>query len=190
MRMSVLEKTLVNRQGHTRKVAARAMNLLNRIDHPAGSRYLDVGCGVGAAAREISTTSQLHVTGVDVDPKQIHAAQVAGESSNLHFQVMDATRLEFGDGEFDIVASSMATHHIPNWERAISEMARVLRRGGYLIYSDFAFWPWLARIARRIIRFVGFPTSNALDSLAADAGLVKVYQSAVAGKTEAIWIKQ
>jgi ubiquinone/menaquinone biosynthesis C-methylase UbiE len=61
---------------------------------------------------------------------------------------MDATRLRFHDAEFHIVASSVATHHIPGWERAFSEMVRVLRPGGFLIYADFMFPSWLNSAGR------------------------------------------
>ena len=57
-------------------------------------------------------------------------------------------RAAFHDAEFHIVASSMATHHIPGWERAFSEMVRVLRPGGYLIDADFMFPSWLASAGR------------------------------------------
>ena len=189
MRMTALEKYFVNRPSHTRTVVTRAQQLLGRISHQAGWRYLDVGCGVGAAAREIAAANNLEVTGIDVDPKQIEAARTAAARPNLHFRAMDATRLDFRDGEFDIVAASMVTHHIPDWDRALSEMVRVLRTGGYLIYRDFVFRSWLAKIGRRLIRFAGFPSTSSLDSLAARAGLVKVHQLQHSGKVEVIWLK-
>ena len=188
MRMTALEKYFVNSPSHTRTVAGRAQQLLGCINHQAGWRYLDVGCGVGAAACEIAGASNLEVTGVDIDPKQIEAASAGPARPNLHFRVMDATRLDFPDGQFDIVASSMATHHIPDWERALAEMVRVLRTGGYLIYSDHLFSPWLARIIR-LFRLMGFPSTTALESLAAKAGLVRVHALQQSGHVDLIWLK-
>jgi len=187
MKMTALEKRFVNDPGHARKVAGRARQMLERIGPEAGWRYLDVGCGTGAAAREISGGG-LEVTGVDVDPKQIEAARGAGEGRNLRFRVMDATALDFGDGEFDIVATSMATHHIPDWERAFSEMVRVLRPGGYLIYSDHVFPAWLARIVR-FVRFIRFPTRAALDAVIARSKLSEVYAARKSRRVDAIWLK-
>ncbi len=189
MKMTALEKTFVNRPGHTRSVAGRALELLRRTDYRNGWRYLDVGCGVGAAARQIADETSLVVTGIDVDPKQIDTARSGAANPNLHFRVMDATKLEFRDGEFDIVATAMATHHIPDWERVLSEMVRALRTGGYLIYTDFVFPAWLAKAARRLVRFAGLPSMNALDSLAAKAGLAKVHQSRRAATVDVIWLK-
>lgn len=189
MRMTALEKYFVNRPSHTRAVVSRAQQLLGRISHKAGWRYLDVGCGVGAAAHEIAAASNLEVIGIDVDPKQVEAARAGAARPNLHFRVMDATRLDFRDAEFDIVAASMVTHHIPDWERAFSEMVRVLRTGGYLIYSDLVFRSWLAKVGRRLICFAGFPSTSVLDSLAARDGLVKVHQLQQSGEVDAVWLK-
>ena len=189
MKMTFFEKYFVNRPGHTRAVARRAQQRLSRISHQAGWRYLDVGCGVGAAARAIATTSDLEVTAIDVDPKQITLARAGPARPNLRFLVMDATRLDFRDEAFDIVAASMMTHHIPNWERAFSEMARVLRAGGYFIYHDFIFRSWVAQLGRRLFRFAGFPSTSALESLAIKAGLVKVHEWQRPAQWDVIWLK-
>lgn len=190
MRMTALEKYFVNRPSHTRTVAAHAQQLLDRTSRQAGWRYLDVGCGVGTAAREIADTTNLQVTGIDVDPMQIESARNGPARANLEFKVMDATRLDFRDGEFDIVAASMVTHHIPNWERALSEMVRVVRSGGYLIFSDFVFRSWFAKVGRRLLRFAGFPSTTALDALATKTGLVKVHELQQSGKVDLVWLKK
>lgn len=189
MKMTAIEKHFVNEPRHARRVAEHALRLVSRVKPEVGWRYLDVGCGVGAAASEIANATGLEVTGVDVDPTQIAAAQNGPAHRNLRFKVMDATKLEFRDGEFDIVATSMATHHIPNWECALAEMVRVLRAGGYLIYTDHVFPSWLARLGRLFIRSIGFPSARALDSLAASAGLAKIYAAEQSGQVEAIWLK-
>ena len=121
-------------------------NCWSRIDVTAAQRYLDVGCGVGAAACEIAAKYGLDVTGIDVDPGQIAAARAA--HPHLRFMVMDATKLQFHDAAFDIVATSMTTHHMPGWERAFSEMIRVLRPGGYLILQR-SYAPFLVGGRRR-----------------------------------------
>jgi ubiquinone/menaquinone biosynthesis C-methylase UbiE len=46
---------------------------------------------------------------------------VRGANPHPHFEVMDATKLQFPDAQFDIVASSMVTHHLPLWERLSSK---------------------------------------------------------------------
>ncbi len=187
MKMSAVEKHFINSPAHTVQVAHRAKQLLDRIEVRAAWRYLDVGCGVGTAAGEIAERYGLDVTGIDVDPGQIEAAQAA--HPHLHFVVMDATKLQFHDAEFDIVATSMVTHHMAGWERAFSEMIRVLHPGGYLIYSDFMFPSWLAAIGRRLIPFVGLPSAKMIESHASGAGLTKSHQSHRGLRFEFIWLK-
>jgi ubiquinone/menaquinone biosynthesis C-methylase UbiE len=187
--MTSLEKRFVNAPGHARNVADHALRLLSRVDYKSGWRYLDVGCGVGSAAREIAAASELAVTAIDVDPRQIEIARAGAARPNLQFAIMDTTKLEYPDGQFDVVSSHMATHHIPDWDRAFLEMVRVLRTGGYLIYRDFMFPAWLEKIGRRLIRQMGFPSADALRRMAARAGLSNVYESHGSGKVDLIWIK-
>ncbi len=189
MRMTALEKHFVNSPKHTLQVVHRAQQQLDRIDIQDAWRYLDVGCGVGAAACEISTKYSLDVTGIDVDPGQIERARANATHPHFHFIVMDATKLHFHDAEFDIVASSMITHHMPAWKRAFSEMIRVLRPGGYLIYSDFMPPSWLAAIGRRLIPFVGFPSAKLIESIASEAGLTKVHESRAGLRFDFIWLR-
>jgi len=164
--------------------------MLNRIEVEAGWRYLDVGCGTGAVARRVAETRALEVTGVDVDPEQIQAARAGIALPNLRYLPMDAMRLEFADGEFDIVATNKTTHHIPDWERAFREMTRVLRPGGYLIYNDFIVPGWLAALGRRLLPSAGFPTRSAISTLAEQAGLRRVYCSGGPVQMDVIWRKE
>ena len=189
MRMVKIEKFFVNSPAHTLQVAHHAQQLLDRINIQAEWKYLDVGCGVGAAACEISKNSTMDITGIDVDPKQIETARARAVYPHLHFMVMDATKLQFHDAEFDIVATSMVTHHMPGWERAFSEMIRVLRPGGYLIYSDLILPYWLAAVGRFLIPFVGIPSTKRIESLASKAGLTKVHQSRSGLQCDFIWLR-
>ena len=65
MKMIGLEKRFVNSPAHGRAVAANATELLNHLEIEPGWRYLDVGCGVGHAARAIAEHGTLDVTAVD-----------------------------------------------------------------------------------------------------------------------------
>ncbi|HLN26454.1 MAG TPA: class I SAM-dependent methyltransferase [Gemmataceae bacterium] len=177
MKMMGIEKHFVNGPRRAGAAAREAQELLGRIDAVPGWRYLDVGCGVGSAARAIAEREDLDVTGVDVDPAQIATANAGATRPNLRFVTMDATSLPFCDAEFHIVSTSMATHHIQKWELALSEMVRVLRPGGYLLYVDLMFPEWLARAGRLLIPFMGFPSAKRLESYALRAGLATVFQA-------------
>jgi ubiquinone/menaquinone biosynthesis C-methylase UbiE len=139
MKMRQLEKRFVNSPSHSMRVVTQAEERVRAIGPKPGQRLLDVGCGNGAAAIHLAQTIGLEAVGVDVDPKQIAAARsAAGDSTQVHLQVADATTLPFADGEFDLVYTNKTTHHIRDWEQAIAEMARVLKPGGHLLYADFA----------------------------------------------------
>jgi ubiquinone/menaquinone biosynthesis C-methylase UbiE len=139
MKMTAIEKRFVNAAARKQAVAREVTALTRRFEIAQGARVLDVGCGVGSATRALAERGDIEVVGVDVDPAQIAAAQADGPRENLRFLVMDATALDFPDGQFDVVVTSMATHHIPHWQRAVAEMARVTRPGGHLVYIDFMF---------------------------------------------------
>ncbi len=190
MKMTAFEKFFVNRPAHASGVADHALRLLSRIEHQPGWRYLDAGCGVGSSARRIAGATEMEVMGIDVDPEQIEAARGQNSVPNLHFSVMDATMLEFGDSEFDIVATRMAFHHIRDWEKALHEMLRVLRTGGYLILSDFVFPSWLAKAGRNFVPLLGYPARNEIEFLASGAGLAKVHEACKFVRMDMIWSKE
>jgi ubiquinone/menaquinone biosynthesis C-methylase UbiE len=78
----------------------------------------------------------------------------------VRFQVAEATNLPFADDEFDLVYTNKTTHHIPDWPQALAEIARVLKPGGRLLYSDF-----VAPAGRRL------PTRRGIDAAAEASGL-------------------
>jgi ubiquinone/menaquinone biosynthesis C-methylase UbiE len=188
--MMAIEKQFVNRASHARPVAGHTLQLLERVGCQGGWRCLDVGCGTGTAAREVAAATGLSVVGIDVDPSQIEIARNGTANPKLDYHLMDAQKLEFSDGQFDIVASQMATHHLPDWERVVSEMARVLRAGGFLIDRDFMFPSWLGRIGRRLFRFMGFPSVSGLHAIAAGAGMTRDYESHQSRRVDILAEKQ
>ncbi|MCB0167309.1 MAG: class I SAM-dependent methyltransferase [Anaerolineae bacterium] len=166
MKMTNLEKILVNNSMRSRQVSRYAEKMLKWIDLKAGQKYLDFGCGNGAAAINVATKYPLEVIGIDVDLDQIRLAQQAGcHLSNVRFIPVDGTRMPFDDGEFDIVYTNKVTHHIPNWLEAVAEMVRVIRPGGHLIYADLIAPNWLAQLGQQVMKQSGFPTGDGLETL-------------------------
>jgi len=190
MRMTAFEKSFVNSPGHAAEVAGRAERLLAEIPVEPGWRYLDVGCGVGSGPRRIAETYDLEVVGVDIDPAQIEAARAGGSRPNLRFEVMDATALDFPGASFDVVATSMTTHHIPGFERALDEMARVVRPGGYIIYTDLSLPRWAAAVGRSVAGGFGYPTETALRAFAERNGLQTIRHERRWVQADWIWRKR
>jgi ubiquinone/menaquinone biosynthesis C-methylase UbiE len=167
MKMGRFEKWFVNSDVHSNRVAEQAHQLVRTANPRPGQRLLDVGCGNGAAAIGLANTLGLVVTGIDVDTEQIDAAAAAGDGlAAVRFVAADATGLPFTDGEFDLVYSNKTTHHIREWQQALTEMARVLKTEGHLIYSDF-----VAPLGHRL------PTRRALNRFAAQHGLESLRRS-------------
>jgi ubiquinone/menaquinone biosynthesis C-methylase UbiE len=99
---------------------------LERVDGPV-RRVLDVGTGTGAGARALAKRfPTAEVVGVDVSPAMLEEARKA--APEIEFVEGDAADLPFGEAEFDLV-----TH--ANMIPFVDETARVLRPGGWTIYS-------------------------------------------------------
>jgi ubiquinone/menaquinone biosynthesis C-methylase UbiE/uncharacterized protein YbaR (Trm112 family) len=100
---------------------------------------LDVACGTGIVTRSIAQTMRL-VYGIDISMGMLEkATDYAREKGiiNIRFARGTAERLPFPDGVFDGVTCSGAFHGFPNTEEALSEMARVMRRGARLAVLTF-----------------------------------------------------
>jgi ubiquinone/menaquinone biosynthesis C-methylase UbiE len=185
-----VEKFLVNSRLRSRSVARHAEQMLRLIEIIPGARYLDVGCGNGAAAIHLARRFGLRITGIDADPGQIAAARAAGRDlPSAQFLVADARRLPFPAGSFRIVATNKTTHHIPEWGPAFLEMARVVAPGGYLIYCDFVVPERIAAAGARLIPGLGWPTQARLQELAGGAGLACVHERRRLVNYDAVWRK-
>lgn len=104
---------------------------------PAESAVLDLGCGAGRTTSHIFENG-CKVVGVDISETLI--ARAKKDYPEIDFRVMDARKMDFKDGVFDAVFFSF--NGIDNLlslterEKAISEIRRVLKPGGYFIYSS------------------------------------------------------
>lgn len=98
---------------------------------------LDVGCGTGFFSI-LLTREGNRVTGVDLTKEMIEQSKVLAreEGANCHFLTMDAEKLEFQTGSFDMVISRNLTWTLPNAKRAYKEWYRVLKKGGVLLNFD------------------------------------------------------
>jgi ubiquinone/menaquinone biosynthesis C-methylase UbiE len=117
-----------------------------------GDRFLDVGCGTGAAVRAAAPLVE-RANGVDLSPEMIERARVlAGDVVGASLVVGDSESLPFPAGAFSAVLCSSSFHHYPVPERALAEMARVLRPGGRVAIADGSADLWAARVADRLLR--------------------------------------
>lgn len=107
---------------------------------PAGSKVLDVGCGIGGSARILARDYGLDVLGVSISPLQIARAREltpAHLADHCRFAVMDAMALELPSESFDAVWSVEACPHMPDKQGYADELLRILRPGGRLAVADW-----------------------------------------------------
>ena len=106
----------------------------------AGDRVLDVGCGTGDQVFHYERKGAI-ATGVDLNPNMIELAERNRKRKGLNstFRIAGATELPFPDGYFDCASISVALHEMEREERnkAVSEMIRVVKKDGVLIFVDF-----------------------------------------------------
>jgi len=122
---------------------------VNLLDLRPGARVLDVGCGTGAsalpAAAAVGPDGQ--VAGIDVSENMLMRARakaMARGLDNVTFDVADMTASGLPDERFDAVISVFSVFFVPDMERQITELIRMLRPGGRLavtVWGPRAFEP-------------------------------------------------
>jgi sarcosine/dimethylglycine N-methyltransferase len=109
-----------------------------RLD--SSTRVLDVGAGFGGAARYLARTYGCKVTCLNLSEVENERNRAMSAEQNLaHLvEVTDGSfeELPFGDDSFDVVWSQDALLHSGDRIRALAEIARVLRSGGELVFTD------------------------------------------------------
>jgi SAM-dependent methyltransferase len=109
---------------------------LDLLGVAAGQRILEVGCGTGPTLRDVARRVGPHGRAVGIDPSAVfievalERAEQEGLAGHLEARVADGAHLPFADGAFDAVLAVSTLSHMPQAERAIAEMARVVRPGG------------------------------------------------------------
>lgn len=93
------------------------------------TRHLDVGCGEGEFAERVQHALAAEVVAIDQSPRMVELTRARGLDARLG----DVQALPFADGEFDCASANWMLYHVPDLERGLSELARVLRPGGRLV---------------------------------------------------------
>jgi ubiquinone/menaquinone biosynthesis C-methylase UbiE len=102
------------------------------IGAPANLHWLDIGCGTGVFTEQvIRDCAPAAVTGIDPSPEQLAFAEARAGLREAEFRVGDAQDLPFANDSFDIAVMALVIHFIPDPGKAVAEMRRVLRRGGW-----------------------------------------------------------
>ena len=90
---------------------------------------LELATGTGLIAKNI-VNAAAHIEATDASAEMIAEAKRDNQSAKLHFSVQDMFRLPYADESFDVVIVSNALHIVPQPEKALAEIRRVLKDDG------------------------------------------------------------
>lgn len=130
-----------------------------------GKKVLEVSCGHGGGASYLTRTLRpASYTGLDFNPDGIAYCKKTHSVPGLDFVHGNAEDLPFPNESFDAVINVEASHAYPQLSRFLAEVARVLRPGGFFLYTDFRgdneFPGWDAALAEMPLRQVSVQVIN------------------------------
>ncbi|MBN8654273.1 MAG: class I SAM-dependent methyltransferase [Anaerolineae bacterium] len=132
---------------HVLGVARLKKKLLSK----AKGKILEVACGIGSNIPLFPADSDITV--VDISPKMLDVARENATKNglNVNFAVMDAEKLEFPDGSFNTVVSTLSTCTFPNPIKALQEIQRICLPNGLILLLEHGHSsvPWLANYQDR-----------------------------------------
>ena len=119
---------------------------------------LELATGTGLIAKSI-VNAAAHIEATDASVEMIAEAKRDNQSAKLHFSVQDMFRLPYADKSFDVVIVSNALHIVPQPEKALAEIHRVLRDDGVLIAPTFthAENSFFGNSKAFLLKLAGFP---------------------------------
>ena len=122
---------------------------------------LELATGTGLIAKHI-VNAAAHIEATDASAEMILEAKRDNQSAKLHFSVQDMFRLPYADKSFDVVIVSNALHIIPQPEKALAEIRRVLKNDGVLIAPTFTHGnsTLRGRLKLFFMKLVGFPLNS------------------------------
>ena len=102
-------------------------------------RIIEVGCGVGITTSFIAAKfKKAEVAALDLESQISAANKLKVKDERVKFVAGDATSLNFDSCSFDAAFEIFTFHHIPDYEAAIAEICRVLKKGGKFYIMDAA----------------------------------------------------
>ena len=125
------------------------------VRHKTG---LELATSTGLIAKNI-VNAAAHIEATDASAEMIAEAKRDNHSAKLHFSVQDMFRLPYANQSFDVVIVSNALHIVPQPEKALQEIKRVLKDDGTLIAPTFthAGNSFRGKVKAFFMKLAGFP---------------------------------
>ena len=144
IRLTFHEKYSVNRQGYGEW-------LVSHYDIRDGMTVLEIGCGTGSIwighEEIVSGCGKLILT--DLSEGMLEAAEKnLGELENMEFRKADIQSLPFIDESFDVVIANSMLYHVPDIEKGLREVRRVLKKGGVFYCATYGEHNFTDRLAQ------------------------------------------
>lgn len=141
MKLNTIEKALMNNPARAMLQRHYEARLLERLGgRTEDMRVLEIGCGRGVGTEIIFTRfGAREVHAFDLDPHMVDLARrrlSRYPPERLKLFVGDAARIDAEDGAYDAVFDFGIIHHVPEWQRAVSEVRRVLHPGGRFFFEE------------------------------------------------------
>jgi ubiquinone biosynthesis O-methyltransferase len=115
----------------------RSRSVFEYLQPIRSDNILDIGCGNGRDLLYLAGACD-KIIAIDYSNEMVRQSRQKLEDNNISNVIVsygNATALEFDDNSFDKILCSEVIEHIPEWNNAIREIARVLRPGGSLVLS-------------------------------------------------------
>lgn len=103
-----------------------------------GSRVMEIGCGRGGFVPALLAAGARQIVAADFSETAVAKARSYAEAqglSDVEFRVEDIEAIKLPPEQFDVVVSCETIEHVPHPERAVAELARILRPGGHLVLT-------------------------------------------------------
>lgn len=116
--------------------------LVNEAEPQEGDAVLDIATGTGDVAFAFAKKRKdIQIVGIDISEAMLQIARRkagTGPASAVKFVRGDALALPFEDQSFDIVTMAFGLRNLPDYEKGLKEMVRVVKKGGKILILEFS----------------------------------------------------
>lgn len=100
-----------------------------------GARVLDLGCGYGWHCLYAAQNGAEYVLGTDISEKMLETAREKNGHETIEYRQGAMEDLEFPDGTFDVVISSLAFHYVKDFGPLVEKISRWMKPEGHFVFS-------------------------------------------------------